>query len=276
MSDTENKAESTAKTEAVETAPYMKKDNQNKDEIKSTKSNIIIPLVLLLTSAIVIAATFYGEGYNIILNEADAQKEAATDVIAETAGAETAVAEDDIAQDYPAESIETEKNGTVAKTEATDQDITAQTEATSPADIIVTKASTAETVAAATQAQPENSRALTQRIYATSQYNVYNREQAQVWAKQHMEMLQQRRQAYEREMQDRRARYEAAMKARQEKRANIAKAQKAVLKRAQQNRVETNHKIQEIHNQISKLHEEIHQIMRESRRTAAPVQMQSM
>lgn len=89
-------------------------------------------------------------------------------------------------------------------------------------------------------------------------------------------MLQQRRQAYEREMQDRRAQYEAAIKAQQKKRANIAEAQKTVFQRAQQNRLETSQKIQEIHNQIFKLHEEIHQIMRESRKAAAPIQMQSM
>ncbi len=42
MSDTENKV----KTKTSETAPYMKTDNQT----ESSKSNVVIPLVLLLVS----------------------------------------------------------------------------------------------------------------------------------------------------------------------------------------------------------------------------------
>ena len=283
MSDTENKTEKTAET--TDTAPYMKKDKQNKDDTTSAKSNIVIPLVLLLVSAIVIIATFYEEEYSDLMAQTEAQDNAVSKVntevtaeaIPETASevvAETAGNDSNATQDRPALNVKTttEKAGAVAQIEATEQNSVTEAKSAPPA---VVKEEVVAVVAA--QARPVNNNARPQQPYAAPyQYNAYNRDQAKVMAKQRMEMLQQRRQAYEKEMQDRRTQYEAAMQARQEKRKNIAEAQKAVFQRAQQDRVETNQKIQDIHNKISKLHEEIHQLMQQSKKPAAPVPMHSM
>ena len=270
MSDTENKTETAAETKTTDTAPYMKKDGQTEPKTVSSKSNIVIPLVLLLVSAIVIVATFYEEEYNDLLAQTDTLNVETTEVTAETSSAKK-ISE---TPDQPAKSAEI-KTETVVQVETVDESVTAQAEETSPAAEIVA-APTEKVAVAAVQKQAANNYVRARPAYAPYQYNSNNRERTQAMAKQHVEMLQQRRQAYEKEMQDRRTQYEAAMKARQEKRANVAEARKAVFQRAQQNRLETNQKIQEIHNKISELHEEIHQIMLESKRTSAPVQMQSM
>lgn len=267
MSDTKNTTENKAETKTPDTAPYMKKNTTAESKSESRKSNFVIPLVLLLVSGIVIIATFYEDEYNRFMAQEETQATAATEVIAEVEETEISTIEA-----HPVASVDTitEKIETVTQTEATDQSVTVET----------ATADKAEKVTAEKSPQTVNNYARTRPAYAPYQYKPYNREQAQTRtqaaAKQHMEMLQQRRQAYEKEMQDRRAQYETARKAQQEKRANVAKAQKAVFQRAQQNRIETKQKIQEIHKQISKLHEEIHQIMLESKRNSAPVKMQSM
>ncbi len=274
MSDTKKTTENKAETKTPDTAPYMKKDSTPESKSESKKSNFVIPLVLLLVSGIVIIATFYEDEYNKFMAQEETQDIATTEVIAKVEGTEISTIE---AQ--PVASVETipEKAEAVTQTEAADQSVAVETTTADKAEKVTAK----NTVVAPAQSQQAvNNYARTRPAYAPSQYKPYNREQAQTRtqaaAKQRMEMLQQRRQAYENEMQDRRAQYETAMKAHQEKRANVAKAQKAVFQRAQKNRIETNQKIQEIHKQISKLHEEIHQLMLESKRNSAPVQMQSM
>ena len=123
------------------------------------------------------------------------------------------------------------------------------------------------------QASSANNQAYIKTVYAPYQRNAQTRRQtheqsmarAQEQEKKHREMIQQRRQAYEKEMQSRRQQYEAAMKTREEKRAIMFAAQKDVAQHVQQNRIEKNQKLQEMHKRISDLHDEIHQIMRESR-----------
>ncbi len=87
---------------------------------------------------------------------------------------------------------------------------------------------------------------------------------AQQQAKQRHEMMQQRRQAHAKEIQSRRQQYEVAMNAREEKRAQIIDARKALHKRVQQNRLATKQTREEAHKRIAELHEEIHQIMKQS------------
>lgn len=274
MSDTKNTTENKAETKTLDTAPYMKKSSTPESKSESSKSNFVIPLVLLLVSGIVIVATFYEDEYNRFMAQEETQDITATEVIAKVEETEISTIE---AQPVASADAITEITETVTQTEVTDQSVTVETATTDKAE----KVTAENTVVAAEKSQQTvNNYARTRPAYAPYQYNPYNREQAQTRtqaaAKQRMEMLQQRRQAYEKEMQDRRAQYETAMKAQQEKRANVAKAKKAVFQRAQQNRLETNQKIQEIHKQISKLHEKIHQILLESKRNSAPVQMQSM
>jgi hypothetical protein len=278
MSDTKNTTENKAETKTPDTAPYMKKNSTPESKSESKKSNFVIPLVLLLVSAIVIIATFYEDEYNRFMAQEGTQDIAATEVIAKVEETEISTIEAQI-EAQPVASVETitEKAEIVTQSEATDQSVAVETATADKAE----KVTAENTVVAPEKSQQTvNNYARTRPAYAPYQYNSYNREQAQTRtqaaAKQRMEILQQRRQAYEKEMQDRRAQYETAMKAQQEKRANVAKAQKAVFQRAQQNRIETNQKIQEIHKQIAKLHEEIHRLMLESKRNSAPVQMQSM
>ena len=55
MSDTENNTENKAeaKAKAAETTPHMKKGKQQDNQTEPAKSNVVIPLVLLLVAAIV-------------------------------------------------------------------------------------------------------------------------------------------------------------------------------------------------------------------------------
>ncbi len=285
MSDTENKTENSKETTAADTAPYMKKTSHN-DKTASNKTEMLVPAVLLLVSAIVIGATFYGN------KNADTQTQkedtpaitAATEVenIVKTPASDTrATQEQSVSNTETTKQIATEKNAT--KTETSQQSSGADTkQAAAVAEIIVI---TEEEVAVAEpQIAPASHIAAAHTTHASGhapyQYNPYRRQQTQAITrtrvKQHMAMLQQRRQAYEREMQARHAQYEAAMKAQYEKRTRIAEAKKAVFQRAQKNRLVIKQKIQGIEKQIGKLHEEIYQLMNEYRRTSAPVQMHSM
>ena len=72
MSDIESKTENNTETKTSETAPYMKKNIQKKAQPESSKSNIVIPLVLLLVSAFVITATFYQDENSDTLADAAA------------------------------------------------------------------------------------------------------------------------------------------------------------------------------------------------------------
>lgn len=268
MSETENKTENTVETEAIDTAPYMKKPGHDKNKSDSTSSNMIIPAALVLVSAIVIGVTFYKDEDKAPLAQTETPVIATTEVevVAEASNSEATIAETTETVEQATANTETvadETNATTAET--SEQTIVAETQA----PVAVNKSTVIS--------EEEINMAATRPARTLYQYNPYNREQARAQAMaKHMKMLQQRRQAYERKMQDRRTKYETAMKAQQEKRAKVAEAKKAIFQRVQKDRLAAEQKIQQIHQQIAKLHEEIHQIMRESRKNAAPAQMHSM
>jgi len=276
MSDTENKTENTTETKTVDTTPYMKKPGQEESKTASSKTEMLIPAILILVSAIVIGATFYNKDSKAPVAQIEAPvnttvsttaSETETTPAADATSQQLTAAKQATDEEKPAqtEALETSEKSTVAENEETATPVIQETVLVSEEKI----------VAVNTQPAPAAAHKVTMRPPAAAyQRKPYSREQVQ--AKQHMQMMQQRRQAYEREMQDRRARYEAAMKAQQAKRAKIAEAKKAVFQRVQKDRLATEQKIQAIHKQIAKLHDEIHQIMRESRRNSAPVKMHSM
>ena len=298
MSDTENK------TETTDTAPYMKKDKTN----ESAKSNFVIPLVLLLVSAIVIIATFYEDEYKHLIAQVNTKTDVVNDNTADTETTSTentitevkALANDEQANTVAATETkitqESETNLTL-EDEANTQKVTSVTEAQTaePVNETVAATSTETTKNADTSTASQNQSsdqinntqqginpaanynvhtqpaayipqrgAITNRRHSQEQYNA-RVAHAQQQAKQYHEMMLKRRQAYEQEIQLRRQQYEAAMQAKRKRKAEFFEAQKAVFQRIQQNRLVTNQKIQEIHDQISALHEEVHQIIRESR-----------
>lgn len=274
MSDTDNKTKNTVDTEAADIAPYMKKTGQGKNNKKQEKTEMLIPAILLLISAVVIGATFYNKENNDPLAQTNTPVIAASNV---EAIVETPATEVTATQDLSTLNPETTKENT-AQTKTNEHNAVAET--TTPTVTVEPAVLSTKKVAVSTTAQTivlTNNALATRAAHPRYKYKQpYSREQAQARTKQHMEMLQQRRQAYEREMQDRRARYETAMKARQEKQTKVSEAKKAVFQRIQKDRLAAEQRIQEIHQQISKLHEEIHQIMHESRKNGAPVQMHSM
>jgi hypothetical protein len=270
MTDTENKNEQAAAKDTVDTAPYMKKDSTP----ESSKSNIVIPLVLLVVSAIVIFATFYKEEYNNLVAGTDSESESAevspdqtatdvtddkTDVIviaeqsedANSAPEETVTI---IAEESSEPVVDTTPAGDVGTANADTQDMTQQQTAND--DLTM-------------QTQAANNSDSTQSAYRSYPYrpNIQNpaKSHTQEQAQKYNEVMQQRRQAYEREMEARRQQFEASMKAQQKKREALIQAQKAEFQRMEQSSLETAEKIQALHNQISELHKEIHQLMLQSR-----------
>ena len=293
MSDTENKTENTTETETVDTAPYMKKPGQNESKTASSKTEILAPAVLMLVLVGIISIIFYNKDHrdHAAQSETVAVIEVETIAPAEDTVAEAQAANEQTSEQTSEQAAVEENTAQTTAAETTEEITTAEIEETAapavkapavkppavkaPAAKEVVVVIEEKTVAVTTPQVP---------VAAVNKVNMrpaapYQRmpnSRAQVQTKQRMEMLQQRRQAYEREMQDRRARYESAMKAQQEKRAKIAEAKKAVFQRAQKDRIAAEQKIQALHKQIAKLHEEIHQIMRETRKNAAPVKMHSM
>ena len=269
MSDTENKTEKNA--EKAEVAPYMKRaSTDNKTESK--KSNFVIPMVLLLVSAIVIVATFYEDEYNALMT-------AQSDETTETAQPETQAgnpAAETVAKTNTVTTADTAAEAATAKTATTEAPVAAEVTAAPKAETASTAKSdkqpqvVAQTVntqvapAATAQAKTAQLQPNAQfRSNNANRYNGYNREQASARTKQHMAIIQQRRQTYEQEMQTRRTQYETAMKTQQERRSNMIEAQKAAYQRAQKSKVETGQKLQVIYKKIDGLHQEIDQIMRE-------------
>lgn len=273
MSDTDNKTKNAADIKTADVAPYMKKVEQDKNHKAPAKTEMLIPAVLLLVSAIVIGATFYNKPDKNLLAQNDSP------VIA-TAEIETSITPPAIdvsaAQQQPTANTEKTTEESIVQIKVNEQkavaEINVATVISEPAVSSADAAAITEKTLPATNAVVAVTPTYTRYRYQPP----YSRVQAQARAKQHMEMLQQRRQAYETEMQDRRTRYETAMKNRQEKQAKVSEAKKAVFQRIQKDRLATDQKVQAIHQQIAKLHEEIHQIMRESKRNAAPVKIHSM
>ena len=265
MSNTKNK------TEKVDTAPYLKKNGANskdgRNENPSAKSNFVIPMVLLLVSAIVIVATFYEDEYNALLTSSDETTavvetvetveviEVATSNKAETAGT--------LATTAPA--------AEAAATEALATKIDTPPAAIIPAPVTVATNNSNQQTQTKTVALTENRQAKKTQVEDNAQrptgrvdrYNNYSREQAKARAKQHMAMIQERRQAYEKDMKERRTQYETAIKARQERRDNLVEAQKAAYQMAHKKHMETDQKLQTIYKKIDELHQEIEQIKRE-------------
>jgi len=127
MSNTENKIENNAETKTTEAAPYMKKDSQNTDTTEPSKSNLVIPLLLLLVSGIVIVATFYEDEYNNLVADADSISDTQTEVstsepavkTTETAEVNTMVPEAVVAEVQPV-AVNTEAKEIVAVKQDTD------------------------------------------------------------------------------------------------------------------------------------------------------------
>ena len=78
------------------------------------------------------------------------------------------------------------------------------------------------------------------------------------------ELMQQRRQAYEKEMLLKQQEYKAIIEAHRQERAKIAERQKMEAQRIKQYHLETRKKVYEIQQQIFELNEKIKQIMQES------------
>jgi hypothetical protein len=78
------------------------------------------------------------------------------------------------------------------------------------------------------------------------------------------ELMQQRRQAYEKEMLLKQQEYKAIIEAHRQERAKIAERQKMEAQRIKQYHLETRKKVYEIQRQIFELNEKIKQIMQES------------
>ena len=299
-------------TEKNNAAPYIKKDGRNKID-ESSKSNFVIPLILLLVSAIVIFATFYEDEYKNLMASIDIQTDATenTATIVDATGVETTDADATV---IDTEVTTTESITTAIQTTATQDETVATTEQadtqTKTDGIIstekekslttttVAKVQTAESIDKTTaDAQVERSEITVSTTLSKDQNNnlnnnaqqnvpspvqpvartqhagnsVYNQQhyqagvsRAREQAKQYYEMMQQRRQAYKSEIQSRRQQYEATMLAQREKRAKIYEANKAVFASAQKDRIATKQKVEELHKKISTLHEEVHQILRES------------
>ena len=135
------------------------------------------------------------------------------------------------------------------------------------ADLQENTADAETTSAAIMQANPTSNNAGTQSVHTPYQHTppAYEktrkqaRAEAQERATKHNEMMQQRRQAYEKEMQSKQQ-YKTTMEARQQERAKI---QKDEFQRMKQNHLETRKKIQEMQKQIFDLHEKIRQLMHE-------------
>jgi septal ring factor EnvC (AmiA/AmiB activator) len=257
MTDTENKTEQAAAKKTVDTAPYMKKDSTT----EPSKSNIVIPLVLLVVSAIVIFATFYTDEYNNLVadtnSKSDSAEKSSNEPMANVAGDRT----DEIVM--AAQSVDTNITSEVSAVSVAEQSSEPLTEAETSDQRKEVQQLPDDNVATM-QSQSENNNDSTLPAYRPYQYrsNIQNPAKAhtQEQAQKYNEVMQQRRQAYEKEKEARRQQYEASMKAQQKKREQMIAAQKAEFQRMEEKRIETDKKIQELHNQISELHKQIHQL----------------
>jgi hypothetical protein len=296
MSDSEIKTEDKTEAKTADTAPYLKKDKQPANQSESAKSNVVIPLVLLLVSAIVIIATFYEDEYKDLV----AQGDSATDPIEKTEAAGLTISateentSDETAADKPA-TEETISEESVSATDAQDvQDATVaavevaekQTAPATPVSALlptgsITKVATTEITESAPAENNAAPATSMDKEPGQSRYAPYQRptfadreayEQARKEAmaraeaerKKHNEMMQLRRQAYEKEMQERREQFEATMKAYKEKKAKLAETQKAIYQQFEQNRIEAKQKMEQMHKEISEMHRQMHQMMLDS------------
>jgi hypothetical protein len=293
MSDSEIKTEDKTEAKTADTAPYLKKDKQAANQSESAKSNIVIPLVLLLVSAIVIIATFYEDEYKELVAKADS----VTDSIDKTEAADLTISatEENTSDETAADEPATEENiseESVSATDAQDETVAAvevAEEQTAPATAVsallpagaITKVATTEITESAPAENDTASATSMDKEPGQSRYAPYQRPtyadreayeearkeamaRAEVERKKHNEMMQLRRQAYEKEMQERREQFEATMKAYKEKKAKLAETQKAIYQQFEQNRIEAKQKMEQMHKEISEMRRQMHQMMIDS------------
>lgn len=288
MSDIENKTDSTAETPATNTAPYMKKAD---DKPAATKSNFVIPIILLLVSIIVIVATFYEDEYNTLIAELNAgsneDSEAVIISTSEDAGVNGTVNSSnsaDVRSSATTEISSTEETATeevraVVISEESGKSTAVATDNKkglaqnlSNSDRSMATAATDNDKETSESAQVNQDKTALQLASKTAvaqvpafKHNAYQQSR-NPQAQKHHEMMQQRRQTYKAEMQARREQHKATMKARHEQRAAFYETQKAVFQRTQNKRVETAkqiQQIQQIHQKIEVLHDELHQLMQQ-------------
>ena len=293
MSNTENKIE---EKKAVDTAPYLKKP----DSTKPSKSNFVIPLVLLVVSAIVIVATFYQEEYSnfvaeIDLNKADTETSNTQSNSVETSTIETSENENEGETTSTNSSIVASTKLTTASDDTAEADLaTNQTTADEKQAVIennVARSATegSTTLSATATEATDNTDALqnnlpaqqlansgetitSKTVFANAntpetsvETNHAYRQNRNAQAQQRYTEMMQQRQKYQAAMQARKQQYEAAMQARQEQRAQYYETQKAVFQRAENRRLETAEKVRAIHMEIEKLHKELHQLMQQNK-----------
>jgi hypothetical protein len=294
MSDSENKTENETEAKTADTAPYLKKDKQTANQSESAKSNVVIPLVLLLVSAIVIIATFYEDEYKDLVAQGDSvtdpiEKTETTDITistteektsAESAANESATEETLTEEQVSATDAQTDE--TVAAVEVTEKETVEANPASAllPAGAVTNVATTGITESAPADSDVKSATTMNkepgQSRYAPYQRPTYaDREayeearkeamaRAEAERKKHNEMMQQRRLAYEKEMQERREQFETMMKAYKEKREKLAETKKAIYQQFEQNRTEAKQKMEQMHKEISELHRQMRQMMRDS------------
>ena len=294
MSDSENKTENKTEAKTTDTAPYLKKDKQPVKQSESAKSNVVIPLVLLLVSAIVIIATFYEDEYKDLVAQGDSvtdpiEKTETTDITISTTEEKTSAqsaanesATEETLTEEQVSATDAQIDETVAVVEVTEKETVKATPASAllPAGAVSKVATTGITESAPAESDAESATTMNkeagQSRYAPYQRPTYaDREayeearkeamaRAKAERKKHNEMMQQRRLAYEKEMQERREQFETMMKAYKEKREKLAETKKAIYQQFEQNRTEAKQKMEQMHKEISELHRQMQQMMRDS------------
>jgi cytoskeletal protein RodZ len=205
MTDTENKTEKDVAKNTADTAPYMKKDNTP----ESSKSNIVIPLILLIVAVIVIVATFYKAEYSNMTAEKSSDADPA-----EVSSNELATVEIDDKTNV----IVTERQSEAAATASEETIILAAETSSEPATDTASADEGSEAQQqtdndiVTMQSQPVNNYGRTQSAYRPYPYHPGMQNPAkshtQEQAQKYNEVMQQRRQAYEKEMEARRQQYE--------------------------------------------------------------------
>jgi hypothetical protein len=156
MTDTENKTQDTTEKSSTDTAPYLKK-NSNKEPSESSKGNFVIPLILLLVSAIVIIATFYEEEYSSLWTASTETFEDAKNAVSD-AGDQVAAVMSEISEAATDENTAEDGDATDTGTPVaavTDSNAEAETESTSDTAAKDNEATEGtETAATASLAEP--------------------------------------------------------------------------------------------------------------------------
>jgi len=293
MTDSKNKTKTSAKTKAatetqtVDVAPYMKKGHQTEE---TSKSNILIPLILVVVVTTIIIATFFEDEYKGLVAQASSVTDS-TIVSASTNASLTEEITSTVNSSIEPASEKLPPGKQVVSTDdaqAKNTEVATQTADTAEETNISQPALAIATIAAAeiVETAPANNRAATRSTsskrpmpdqYAQGRRHPYANKQAydiarkeamahsQEQKRKHDEMMQQRRHAYEEEMKSRREQYDTAKKAQQERREKIAEMQKNLFQQVKKNRIETRLEMEQMHKQLTDMHKKMHQMMRDSR-----------